>query len=166
MASGRDAKGRPYSVRTLSAAVEDLPGDHVSVSHASINKLSNGSQDNPTIATVLALAEALGDVPPAHLLPHGPYSDVTALRAFEDPRARHVLALLSGLPEESMDEVVAQLERKRAELGLDPVQPFREPVEELPPRQHKPKDPPKRGRGRRRSEEEIAQYGADSLEGF
>ncbi|WP_333746014.1 hypothetical protein [Streptomyces sp. IBSBF 2950] len=153
MASRRDANGRAHTSRSLSAGVDDLPGDHTSVSHAAIAKLANGSQDNPTIATVVALCQALGDVPPAHLLPHESYDDLAALETFEDPDARRVLALLNGLPKSEWRNVVADLERRRNDLGLPPV-----------PRSEAAEKPGRRRR--RRNRDEAAHYAADALEGL
>ncbi|MFJ1837876.1 hypothetical protein ACIOJ9_28900 [Streptomyces sp. NPDC088175] len=156
MASRRDVKSRPFSARTLSAAVDELPDNHTSVSFAAIAKLANGSQDNPTIATVIALCEALGGVPPAHLLPRESYDDLDALEAFERPSARRVLALLNGLPESELLNVIADLERRRADLGLSPVPAPHSEADEIPPGR----------RRRRRSKEEAARYAADALEGL
>ncbi|MEU3202201.1 hypothetical protein [Streptomyces sp. NPDC006996] len=153
MTSRRDANGRAHTSRSLSASVDALPGNHVSVSHAAVAKLANGSQDNPTVATIMALCEALGRVPPAHLLPHDSYDDLDALEAFEDPSARRVLALLNGLPEGELRNVIADLERRRADLGMASV-PRREAAERPGRRQ------------RRRSKDEAAQYAADALEGL
>ncbi|MEV7681563.1 hypothetical protein AB0O64_23860 [Streptomyces sp. NPDC088341] len=153
MASRRDVNGRAFSARTLSAAVDALPDNHTSVSFAAVAKLANGSQDNPTIATVVALCEALDGVPPAHLLPHESYDDLAALQAFEDPSARRVLALLTGLPKSEWRNVVADLERRRDDLGLPPVP--RSEADEKPGR-----------RRRRRSRNEAAEYAADALEGL
>ncbi|MFM9698845.1 hypothetical protein ACKI2D_36300 [Streptomyces europaeiscabiei] len=153
MTSRRDTNGRAHTSRSLSASVDALPGNHVSVSHAAVAKLANGSQDNPTVATIMALCEALGGVPPAHLLPHDSYDDLGALEAFEDPSARRVLALLNGLPESELRNVIADLERRRADLGMAPV-PRREAAEKPGRRQ------------RRRSKDEAAQYAADALEGL
>ncbi|MFF7838856.1 helix-turn-helix domain-containing protein [Streptomyces ossamyceticus] len=153
MASRRDANGRAYTSRSLSASVDALPGSHVSVSHAAVAKLANGSQDNPTVSTIVALCEALGGVPPAHLLPHDSYDDLEALESFEDPSARRVLALLNGLPESELQNVIADLERRRSDLGMAPV-PRREAAEKPGRRQ------------RRRSKNEAAQYAADALEGL
>lgn len=166
MASRRDARGRAHTSRSLSAAVKALPGDHASVSYATVNNLAKGTQDNPTVQTVMALCEALGKVPPAHLLPHDAYGDLVALQAFEDPRARHILTLLSGMPNSAWDEVVAELERRRSDLGLDAVQPHDGVVEVDPDPQRQPEEAPKRGRRRRRSSKEAAEYAADSLEGL
>jgi len=164
MASRRDIRDRPHTSRSLSAAVDALPGDHASVSYASVNKLANGSQDNPTVHTVVAVCEALG-VPPAHLLPHDAYSDLAALQTFEDPRARHILALLGGLSHSALDDIVAELERRRAEQGLEPLQRRDEATEEAPLSQEEPTPAPRHGR-RRRSSREAAEYAADSLEGL
>ncbi|MGW0881347.1 hypothetical protein [Streptomyces sp. NPDC002671] len=152
MASRRDAKDRAFSSRTLSAAVDALPGDHPSVSHAAIAKLAKGAQDNPTVGTILALCEALGGVPPAHLLPHDSYGDLKALEAFEDPLLRRVLALLNGIPPDEVQNVIADLERRRGDLGLEPV------PDETAQTQGR--------RQRRRSMDEAARYAADSLEGL
>ncbi|MFM9462694.1 hypothetical protein ACKI1K_07550 [Streptomyces scabiei] len=152
MAARRDAKGRAFSSRTLSAAVEALPGEHPSVSHSVIAKLAKGSQDNPTVGTILALCEALGGVPPAHLLPHDSYGDLKALEAFEDPQVRRILALLNGLPPDAVQNVIADLERRRHELGLEPV----------PDDEDKSPGRPQR----RRSIDDAARYAADALEGL
>lgn len=156
MAGRRDVSNRPHTSRSLSAAVEALPDHHVSLSHAAIAKLANGSQDNPTIGTVLALCEALGGVPPAHLLPHESYDDLNALESFEHPSARRVLALLNGLPESEFLNVIADLERRRADLGMTPVPVHRTEAAASSDRR----------RRRRRSKEEAAQYAADALEGL
>ncbi|MFJ6070851.1 hypothetical protein ACIQFU_08375 [Streptomyces sp. NPDC093065] len=153
MAHRKDARGKAYVSRTLSQAVDDLPDPPTSASFALIAKLANGQQDNPTVKTVLALCRALGDVPPAYLLPHASYDDLEALEVFEDPLARHVLVLLSELPESEIRDVVAQLERRRADLGLPPV-PDGSGVGK-----------PRKTR-RRRTVTEAARYAADALEGL
>ncbi|WP_330241496.1 hypothetical protein [Streptomyces sp. NBC_00525] len=170
MADRRDARGRPYVSRTLSRAVDDLPDPPASASFALIAKLAGGQQDNPTVKTVLALCRALGDVPPAHLLPHPGYDDLAALEAFEDPLARRVLVLLDELPESEVRALVAQLEHRRDVLGLPPVPdggpdggPGRVPEDRPDDRPTGGK--PKRAR-RRRTETEAAQYAADALEGL
>ncbi|MCX0247054.1 hypothetical protein [Streptomyces drozdowiczii] len=152
MAQRKDARGRAYVSRTLSQAVEDLPDPPATTSFALIAKLAGGQQDNPTIKTVMALCQALGDVPPAHLLPHPGYDDLAALEAFEDPLARRLLVLLGGLPESEVRAVIAHLEDRRRTLGL-PAVPDDGSVK------------PKRPR-RRRTETEAAQYAADALEGL
>lgn len=154
MAHRKDARGRPYVSRTLSQAVDDLPDPPATTSFALIAKLAGGQQDNPTIKTVLALCQALGDVPPAYLLPHAGYDDLAALEAFENPLARRLLVLLSDLPESEVRKVVAHLERRRENLGLSSV-PDDGPSAEKP-----------RKARRRRTESEAAQYAADALEGL
>lgn len=154
MAQRKDARGRAYVSRTLSQAVEDLPDPPTTTSFALIAKLAGGQQDNPTIKTVLALCQALGDVPPAHLLPHPGYDDLPALEAFEDPLARRVLVLLGDLPESEIRKVIAHLEHRRGTLGLPAV-----------PDDGTGAEKPKRAR-RRRTETEAAQYAADALEGL
>ncbi|MEU2022153.1 hypothetical protein ABZ565_08305 [Streptomyces sp. NPDC016469] len=154
MAQRRDARGRAFVSRTLSQAVEELPDPPATTSFALIAKLAGGQQDNPTIKTVLALCRALGDVPPAYLLPHAGYDDLAALEAFEDPLARRLLVLLSDLPESEVRKVAAHLEDRRKALGLPPV-----------PDDGPSAGKPKRAR-RRRTETEAAQYAADALEGL
>ncbi|MEU4979670.1 hypothetical protein [Streptomyces sp. NPDC021969] len=153
MAGRKDARGRAYVSRTLSQAVDELPDPPTSTSFALIAKLANGQQDNPTIKTVLALCRALGDVPPAYLLPHAGYDDLEALEAFEDPLARRVLALLRDLPESEVRDVVAYVEGRREDLGLPSVADG--PGVEKPTKAR-----------RRRTGTEAAQYAADALEGL
>ncbi|MGW2477858.1 hypothetical protein [Streptomyces sp. NPDC001665] len=158
MAHRKDARGRAYVSRTLSQAVEDLPDPPATTSFALIAKLAGGQQDNPTIKTVLALCQALGDVPPAYLLPHPGYDDLAALEAFEDPLARRLLVLLGDLPEGEVRAVIAHLEHRRATLGLPAV-----PDDGMGAAAAAAK--PKKAR-RRRTETEAAQYAADALEGL
>lgn len=153
MAARRDAKDRAFSSRTLSAAVDALPGEHPSVSHAAIAKLAKGSHDNPTVGTILALCEALGGVPPAHLLPHVPYGNLKALEAFEDPQLRQVLVLLNGVPPDEVKNLITDLKQRRDDLGLEPV-----PDDEADKSPDKPQ--------RRRSMDDAARYAADALEGL
>lgn len=153
MASRLDVDGRAHTSRSLSAAVNELPGEHASVSFAAIAKLANGSQDNPTVGTIVALCKALNNVPPAHLLPHESYNDLAALEAFENPDARRVLALLNGLPESELRNIIAALEQRRAEFGLEPATNAESGKE-------------KGKRRRRRSKDEAARYAADALEGL
>ncbi|MFE1781121.1 hypothetical protein ACFW9F_00645 [Streptomyces sp. NPDC059506] len=70
------------------------------------------------------------------------------------------------MPNSAWDEVVAELERRRSDLGLDAVQPHDGVVEVDPDPQRQPEEAPKRGRRRRRSSKEAAEYAADSLEGL
>ncbi|MFD7866952.1 hypothetical protein [Streptomyces sp. NPDC059783] len=166
MTSRQDSRGRPFTSRSLSKAIGDLPGSHTSVSYTAVNNLANGSQDNPTVHTVVALCEALGHVPPAHLLPHSPYSDLEALQAFEDPRARQLLKLLSGLPPEAVDDLISHLVNRRAELGLPPASLQGAPEESEPVVNENPPAASRRASRRRRTSDEAAEYAADSLEGL
>ncbi|MEU7028996.1 hypothetical protein AB0A60_20185 [Streptomyces sp. NPDC046275] len=169
MGRARPGTGRRHTTRSLSADVEALPDSSVSLSRTAIGNLANGTQDNPTTDTVIALCKALGDVPPAHLLPHESYDDLEALQAFEDPAVRQALVLLSrfgdglpsvlrlltlleGLPEEERRNVIADLKRRREDLGLKPI-----------PRNGPPEKP--KGR-RRRTADEAAAYAVKALEGL
>lgn len=148
-----DHRGQTHTSRSLSASVDELPGEYTSVSHAAIAKLANGSQDNPTVNTIVSLCKALGGVPPAHLLPYDSYADLEALEAFESPEARRVLSLLQGLPQSELRNVIADLERRRADLGLKQVGDS-ESTKTTGKRQ------------RRRNLNDAAQYAADALEGL
>ncbi|MFC5904479.1 hypothetical protein ACWGRF_04185 [Streptomyces zhihengii] len=157
-----------HTTRSLAADIEALPDSNVSLSRTAIGNLASGKQGNPTTDTVIALCKALGDIPPAHLLPHESYDDLDALQAFEDVKVRQVLPLLSrfddrlpsvlslltlleGLPEGELLNVIADLKRRRDDLGLDPIT-LSDPTE-------KPK-----GR-RRRTAQEAAAYAVEALEG-
>ncbi|MFI9629285.1 hypothetical protein [Streptomyces sp. NPDC052042] len=144
--------GRTHTSRSLSASVNALPDEYPSVSNTAVFHLAKGSQDNPTVNTVMALCRAL-DIPPAHLLPHESYDDLEALTAFEDPLARRFLVLLKGLPRGELQELIKELERRRADLGLQ---------------QATDSDASKSQgrRQRRRSKDEAARYAADALEGL
>ncbi|MEU7278652.1 hypothetical protein AB0A69_07660 [Streptomyces sp. NPDC045431] len=136
--------------RPLSAAIDQAP-DVKSVSHALISGMLNGSKPNPTTETLLSLSEVL-KAPPAYLLPHESYDDLDALTGFEDPAARRVVRLLAGLPTAEVENVIADLQRRRDDLGLSPIT-FAEDTS----MQSKP--------AKRRSVDEAAQYAADALEG-
>lgn len=136
--------------RPLSAAIEQLP-EAKPVSHATISGILNGSKPNPTTETILSLSKAL-EAPPAHLLPHPSYDDLDALAAFEDTSARRIVRLLDGLPETEVENVIADLQRRRDDLGLQRVN-----LQEEKPVKPKP--------AKRRSVDEAAQYAADALEG-
>ncbi|MFJ5635038.1 hypothetical protein ACIQF5_20665 [Streptomyces goshikiensis] len=169
MSRTRRETGRRHSNRTLAADVEALPDCDVSLSHTLVGHLASGRQSNPTVDTVIALCKALGDVPPAHLLPHSSYDDLEALQAFENPAARQalvlldrfgdelpgvlrLLTLLEGLPEAELRNVIADLKRRRDDLGLKPI-PRNDPVAKQP-------------KGRRRTADEAAAYAAKALEGL
>ncbi|MFB7836146.1 helix-turn-helix domain-containing protein [Streptomyces sp. NPDC056056] len=169
MARARPGSSRRHTVRSLSADVEALPDSSVSLSRTAIGNLANGTQLNPTTDTVIALCKALGDVPPAHLLPHSSYDDLEALQAFENSAARQALVLLNrfgdelpgvlrlltlleGLPEAELRNVIADLKRRRDDLGLKPI-PRNDPVAKQP-------------KGRRRTADEVAAYATKALEGL
>ncbi len=152
MAGHRVPGGRTHSSRSLSASVDALPDEYPSVSNTAIWHLAKGSQDNPTVNTVMALCKALG-VPPAHLLPHESYDDLEALTAFEEPLARRVLVLLKGLPHDELQDLITNLERRRADPSLNQVTIT--DAGEMPGK-----------RQRRRNKDEAARYAADALEGL
>ncbi|WP_424863057.1 hypothetical protein [Streptomyces sp. MMS24-I29] len=132
--------------------MDALPDEYPSVSNTAIWHLAKGSQDNPTVNTVMALCKALG-VPPAHLLPHESYDDLEALTAFEEPLARRVLVLLKGLPHDELQDLITNLERRRADPSLNQVTIT--DAGEMPGK-----------RQRRRNKDEAARYAADALEGL
>ncbi|MGW7100307.1 hypothetical protein [Streptomyces sp. NPDC054838] len=154
----RLSPGSPPSSRQLSAAFRALPGHTRGGSHAAIAKLLSGDDTNPTVATVVALAEIM-NVPAAFLLPGSP--DLKALSVLEQSESvREVVRHLEGLPKSDLDELLAQIKKRRADLGLQPECPIEVVVDVAVD----PKDD-RRDR-RRRTPEESARYAADSLEGI
>lgn len=145
------------STRKVSAAIRALPGHTRGGSQAAINNLVRGVDDNPTVATLTALAQVL-DTPSPFLLPG--WDDLGALTVLQaNPRIADIVRHLEGLPEADLANLLEQLKKRRTELGLSPDS---EPIhieQEL-------NDETDRRDPRRRSVEESAKYAADSLEGL
>lgn len=148
---------QPLSPRKLSAAMKALPGHTRGGSPTAINNLTRGVDDNPTVATLIDLAQIL-EAPAPFLLPG--WDDVRALAVFQgDPRVADILRHLEGLPRSDLDEFLERLKKRRVELGM-PQDCDPEPIE------YHDIDPVDRADPRKRSPEESARYAADSLEGL
>ncbi|MFD7835512.1 helix-turn-helix domain-containing protein [Streptomyces sp. NPDC059761] len=154
----RLSPGSPPSTRQLSAAYQARPGHTRGGSHAAIAKLINGDDTNPTVSTVVALADVL-NVPAAFLLPgETDHKALSVLRQSE--KVREVVRHLEGLPQADLDALVEQLRKRRTDLGLLPDCPIEEIVDV-------PLDSKDDRRDRRkRSPKASAKYAADSLEGI
>jgi transcriptional regulator with XRE-family HTH domain len=147
---------QPFSERHLSAAVRELPGHTRGGSRTAINKLLRGIDDNPTVVTLMALAQVLG-APAPFLLPG--WDDLTALSVLQRrPQAVEILRHLDGVPEADLRDLLEDIKKRRMELGLpqtvDPVH-----IDPHDQNETDPHDP------RRRSPKDSARYAADSLEG-
>lgn len=153
----RSPDGHPPSLREVSNATA-IPGTHDrAVSHSQVSHLVGGRNMNPSLATVNAIASALG-APSAYLLPG--WDDLTALTVFEEtPEARTALRLMQGLEIEDIEKITQQLMEMRRARGL---------ADDVPETPTPPPgvDQPREGRPRRRfSFEEAAERAADDLEG-
>lgn len=145
------------STRKISAAIRALPGHTRGGSQAAINNLVRGLDDNPTVATVTALAQVL-EAPPAFLLPG--WDDLRALSVLQGNHlAVDIVRHLEGLPEQELGDFLKHLKSRRTELGL-PANSELIHIEQQTPEDSVTRDP------RRRSAEESAKYAADSLEGL
>ncbi|MFE9412302.1 hypothetical protein ACFYN0_26440 [Streptomyces sp. NPDC006704] len=150
--------GEPPSNRSLSAAIQALPGHSRGGSHAALADLRSGKKDNPTLTTITAVAAVL-DAPPPFLLPG--WDDIAALTVLQHtPRALDIVRHLDGLDLADLDSLLRQLQDRREQLGL----PHTVPADEIDTESDSG-DTGRRYR-RRRSSEEAAQYAADSLEGL
>ncbi|MEU7638451.1 hypothetical protein AB0C11_20505 [Streptomyces sp. NPDC039016] len=155
----RDRDGFLPSTREVTAAT--VPPGHrkPTVSHNTFSSLMNGSSNNPTSATLVALSRAL-DAPSAFLMPGQEWDDLTALTVYQElPEAREALRLMQGLESQEIVEIINQLREARRQRGL---------AEDVPPIPPPPPgvDQPREGRPRRRlSLNEAAQRAADDLEG-
>ncbi|MGW9067823.1 hypothetical protein ACWGQT_00025 [Streptomyces yangpuensis] len=154
----RLAPGAPPNTRQLSAAFQARPGHTRGGSHAAFAKLLSGKDTNPTIATLVGLADVL-QVPAAFLVPGS--EDLRALSVLEvSEQVREVVRHLEGLPEADLEALVRQLKKRRADLGLTPDCP----IEEIVDVRLDSKDD--RGDRRKRDPDASAKYAADSLEGI
>lgn len=150
--------GEPPSNRALSAAIQNRPGHTRGGSVGALSKLRRGEDDNPTVATLTALADVL-DAPSAFLLPG--WDDFEALSTLQyNHRARDIVRHLDGLPQADLDALLEQIQERREQLGLTPSVPAEE-IETEPN-----SGEVNRRYRRRRSMEEAAKYAADSLEGL
>lgn len=148
---------KPPTSRQLAALVQALPGHTRGGSHAAINKLTRGVDDNPTISTLVALAQVL-DAPTPFLLPG--WDDLRSLSVLQgNQKVAEIVRHLEGIPEADLDNLLAQIKERRTQLGLsqdnDPVL-IETQETEVSDRHDR----------RRRSPEESAKYAADSLEGL
>ncbi|MEV4557165.1 hypothetical protein AB0K51_09220 [Kitasatospora sp. NPDC049285] len=154
----RDPDGHIPSARDISRWTTEPGYLRPAVSHTAVNDLINGQNDNPTSATITALARAL-DAPAAWFLPG--WNDLTALRVLSEHKAaRDAVRLMDGLDVEDMTDVMCYVQAIRRKRGL----PECVPEIPVPPAGI---DQPRQGRPRRRlSLAEAAQRAADDLEGL
>ncbi|MFE7780582.1 hypothetical protein [Streptomyces nigrescens] len=155
----RDPEGFPPSVRDIAEATTPAGQRKPAVSHGTVNGLVNGTNHNPRVSTLTALAQAL-DAPSAFLLPGPAWDDLTALTVYrERPEAREALRLMQGLEVQDILEICTMLREARHRAGL----PEDVPAIPTPP---PGVDQPREGRPRRLSLNEAAERAADDLEGL
>ncbi|MFF7750495.1 helix-turn-helix domain-containing protein [Streptomyces sp. NPDC007971] len=139
--------GQPWTTRTLAEATKLIGRG---MSHATVGKLADGTNDNPRMQTLADLAAAL-NTSPGFFFPLYDVTDLPAVRTFGNVRIRTILTLMEHLSEADLAEVEA-LARKLANEAGDPPQ-------EDPP-------PPEAARNRpgRRRMSEAARRAAKTLE--
>ncbi|MGW4890731.1 hypothetical protein ACWEQL_00450 [Kitasatospora sp. NPDC004240] len=120
----RGPDGELPSNHLLSREFRALPGFKRGGSVGQLSNLRSGTDDNPTVATVQALATIL-DTPSPFLL-HG-WDDIDVLSLVEqDPGVREVVRHLEGLPPSEMVAVLDYVRKRRVMSGLAPkVAPVR-----------------------------------------
>ncbi|MGW2021978.1 MULTISPECIES: hypothetical protein [Streptomyces] len=156
----RDPDGFPPSMRDVAEATTPAGQRKPALSHGTVNGLVNGTNANPRVSTLTALAQAL-DAPSAFLLPDPAWDDLAALTVYQErPEAREALRLMQDLEAQDIVEISNQLKELRGRRGLSPdVPPIPPPAPGV--------DQPREGRPRRRlSMEEAAGRAADDLEGL
>ncbi|MEU8544549.1 hypothetical protein AB0C52_31910 [Streptomyces sp. NPDC048717] len=153
----RGPDGEPPSNLVLSRQIRALPDFKRGGSPGQLSNLRRGVDDNPTVATIGALAAVL-DAPSAFLLPG--WDDIDALTLVgHHPGVREVVRHLDGLPPEELLEVLVHVRKRRIAAGLDPNCPRTAIPEDIDSG-----DTDRRHR-RRRTPEEQAEYAANVLEG-
>ncbi|MBA8792866.1 transcriptional regulator with XRE-family HTH domain [Friedmanniella endophytica] len=108
-----------YSNDTAAAALAERG---ITVSGVHLSHLRSGRRDNPSARLLAAIAELFG-VPIGYFfdptMEDTLNSELDALSAIKDPRAKELMVRAQGLSPESMDQVTAMLDRIRALEGLD-----------------------------------------------
>lgn len=139
--------GRPWTTRSLAAETQ---AHGVGMSHATVGKIADGTNDNPRMKTVEDLAAALA-VSPGFFFSLYDVSDLPSVQMFGNPRIRELLTAMQRLSPADLADVEALVAARVSAAGDPPAHP-------LPP----PPEPPKRP-GRRRMSE-AARRAAQSLE--
>lgn len=143
----RDPDGRPWTTRSLARATQEH-GE--GMSHATVGKIADGTNDNPRMKTVEDLAAAL-KTSPGFFFSLYDVSDLPSVQMFGNPRIRELLTVMHRLTPTDLADVEA-LVTERALAAGDPPEPVRPPPVETPKRP-----------GRRRMSE-AARRAAESLE--
>jgi transcriptional regulator with XRE-family HTH domain len=139
--------GKPWTTRSLAKETQE---HGVGMSHATVGKIADGTNDNPRMKTVEDLAAAL-DTSPGFFFSLYDVSDLPSVRMFGHPQIRELLSLMDRLTPTDLAAVEALVKTLASAAG-DP------PERSLPPPAETPKRP-----GRRRMSE-AARRAARSLE--
>jgi len=112
--------GRPWNPHALSRATKDQSVGKA-VSRPYIDNLADGSQSNPSIHAITAIAAAL-DIPTRYLLPDCAPDDLSFVIWSESVEAQYLLRLLQGLSADGLGQVTALAEECRQLENLPPVE--------------------------------------------
>jgi transcriptional regulator with XRE-family HTH domain len=112
--------GRPWNPHALSRATKDQTVGKP-VSRPYIDNLADGSQSNPSIHAITAIAAAL-NIPARYLLPDCEPDDLPFVVWSESAEAQYLLRLLQGLSTDSLGQVTALAEECRELENLPPVE--------------------------------------------
>jgi transcriptional regulator with XRE-family HTH domain len=125
MLRGTGPDGVPWTVRTLAEATKSAGRG---MSHATVGKIADGTNDNPRIQTVEDLAAALG-VSPGFFFPLYDVSDLPAVQMFGDPHIRELLTLMARLSQEDLADVEALVRQRAQAVGAQEEKPLPPPAE-------------------------------------
>ncbi|RIT36767.1 XRE family transcriptional regulator [Mycobacteroides abscessus] len=106
---------------------EKLREKGVRITSQYLSQLRSGKKKNPSVDTLVALAEYFGLRTPTYLVDRGPHPDLEAefdyLRLLRDKKVRSIATRVSGLSDQSLMSVEAILDQVRGLEGLPPVDP-------------------------------------------
>jgi transcriptional regulator with XRE-family HTH domain len=139
--------GKPWTTRSLAKATQE---HGVGMSHATVGKIADGTNDNPRMKTIEDLAAALA-TSPGFFFSLYDVSDLPSVQMFGNPRIRELLTVMQRLTPADLADVEALVSARALAAGDPPERP-------LPPPAETPRRP-----GRRRMSE-AARRAAKSLE--
>ncbi|MCW2899518.1 MAG: hypothetical protein JWO67_1783 [Streptosporangiaceae bacterium] len=131
MARSNAPSGRPWNPHSLAQATKNQPGKPVSRPY--VDNLAEGTQSNPSINAITAIASALG-VPPWYFLPSCDPDDLHFVTWTASEEVQHLLRLAMDLSPGRLGELITQAEQHRTLEELPPIErPIAQSNETDPP---------------------------------